>query len=164
MNSNFPIIAGVVGAPIHNASRSGKNWLAIIEPDPTAKGGVHRRFMERAREDGQYLVKRLEVAQAIEFGADAVPKREGEERRTCRWYGVIHDMTDTKLVVEHYAGAREAMEAASLLRGVLMHYDGSGGDRRERQLEAEKAQLVERIAQIDRELVAIHIMEAKPKP
>ncbi len=88
----------------------GKNWLAVIAKDPSAPGGLRRAFQEKAKGNYYYHVAGLSVADAVEFGADYYSGR-GRKSPT-RWYGVVTRITDSHLIVKHYATSAQAIVGA----------------------------------------------------
>ena len=88
-----------------------KNWLALIEKDPTKPGGLARVFWTKARGDGYYLIHRDACRGcAIELGADYYTASGRPDRH--RWYGVIVHLTDRQLVVRAFDSAAQAIDAA----------------------------------------------------
>lgn len=76
----------IVSGPAYETHRRGKNWMATIEPDPTAPGGLKRNFIDRG--NGKYLYRNsLEVGDVYEVGADYYSG--GGSKRANREYGVV---------------------------------------------------------------------------
>ncbi len=65
--------------------KRGKNWLAVIQVDPSKPGGLDRAFAAKARGDSYYMLPTLEVGAAVEFGADYYSG--GGSKNAKRWYG-----------------------------------------------------------------------------
>jgi len=105
----------LVGAPIWEKHKRGKNWSAIIAIDPSAPGGLARTFLTRAHGDFYYIVPpNLAVHTPLEFGADYYSGRGRPSRR--RWYGVVRSITPSTLTLEQYETARDAIKAAEQLQ------------------------------------------------
>ena len=88
----------------------GKNWLAVISPNPSSPGGLERSFQEKAKSDYFYLISGLSVGDAVEFGADYYSGR-GRKSPT-RWYGFVVAKAADAIVVRNYAGGKTAYKAA----------------------------------------------------
>lgn len=113
----IPIEAGVLSAPPIYENRSDrKNWMAILTPKDN--GRYDRIWVEWApgadSAKPRYLIKTLKPGVAIEFGADNKhPKRPS----TQRWYGVVVDIKETRLFIEHVATAQAALARALEIGG-----------------------------------------------
>lgn len=104
-----------VNAPIWENHKRGKNWCAIIAIDPSAPGGLARTFLTRAHGDYLYLLPPdLAVHTPLEFGADYYSTLGNPSRQ--RWYGVVRSITPSKLTLEQYGSARNAIKAAKQLQ------------------------------------------------
>ena len=91
-----------------------KNWLATIAVDPSKPGGFDRVFHAKARGDYYYLIDRLNVGDAIEFGADYY---SGSGRKSpTRWYGIVIRKTNTMLVVKQTTTGKAACKAAAKIK------------------------------------------------
>src|SRR5690554_6293932 len=55
----------MLSAPVYEGHKRGKNWMAIITPDPTAPGGVARTFVPRGRGEYYYIVSTDLVGQPV---------------------------------------------------------------------------------------------------
>jgi hypothetical protein len=91
-------LGAMIEVPIYETHHRGKNWMAIIEPDPRSPGGLHRTFVERGKGKFYYMVNELEIGQNIEFGADYYSS--GGRKNKNRWYGRITNITDTEIEIE----------------------------------------------------------------
>lgn len=105
----------LIGAPIWSADRSARNWLAIIDKDPTAPNGLRRTFAAPAHgEEFYYLAPEwLRVGAAVEFGADVQRSRRVDR---ARWYGVVTQRSDTTVTLDQYPTAARAVGAAAARR------------------------------------------------
>jgi hypothetical protein len=124
----------MVEAPVYETHQRGKNWMAIIEADPAAPGGLAREFVKRGRGRYLYIVGPEVVGKAVEIAADYTSS--GGKRHPKRWYGVIRSVTDSEIAIEEYETSAAAIMAAR-----------AGPDMAA--LEEERARLVARIAEID---------------
>jgi hypothetical protein len=99
----------LIQAPIWESRRGGRNWLAVISPNPRAPGGLDRRFLDRGRGEYLYLLNRdLRRGRPVEFGADL-----GHDRN--RWYGLVLSVSDSEVTLEHHRTARAACTAAAAM-------------------------------------------------
>lgn len=124
----------MVEAPVYETHQRGKNWMAIIEADPAAPGGLAREFVKRGRGRYLYIVGPEVVGKAVEIAADYTSS--GGKRHPKRWYGVVRSVTDSEITIEECETSAAAIAAAR-----------TGPDRAA--LEEERARLVARIAEID---------------
>ena len=124
----------MLGAPVYESHRRGKNWMAVIAPDPAAPGGVARTFVPRGRGRYYYIVSADLVGQPVEVGADYISS--GGKRSPKRWYGVVRALTSEEIRIEHYETATQAIAASR-----------TGPDRQA--LEEERSALLARLAEID---------------
>jgi hypothetical protein len=82
-----------------------RNWLAVVEEDAQAPGGVARIWCPRGRGKFRYNVRGLREGDLIEFGADAVM---GSGRRVVhRWCGEIVQVNERVLRCRHYESVTE---------------------------------------------------------
>lgn len=86
----------------------GKNWMAVIQIDPSKPGGLDRAFAAKARGDGYYLLPSLSPGDALEFGADYYSGR-GRKNPT-RWYGYVLRVEDDALIVHRCASGKTAVK------------------------------------------------------
>lgn len=100
----------MLDAPVYNAHRNTKNWMAQITLDPKAPGGIARKFCAKARGDYYYVIDGVKVGDAVEFGADYYTY--GGRKQPERWYGVVVELTEEEIVFERAADARAAIELA----------------------------------------------------
>lgn len=102
---------GLKQAPVWEAHKRGKNWMAKIAIDPTAPGGLKREWARKAFGDFTYLVERwMEPSTPVEFGADYYTG--SGKKKADRWYGVIESIDATRLRLTRYATARDAIAAS----------------------------------------------------
>jgi hypothetical protein len=102
--------------PLFEAHKRGRNWMAKIEPNPSAPGGLRREFFERARGDYYYLIPpgSLAVGDALEFGADYY---SGSGRKNARrWYGAVAAVADDRVELVRAEDGRKAVELGERLR------------------------------------------------
>lgn len=104
----------LVEVPVYCDHKRGRNWAAIIRPDPRSPGGLARRFLARARGRYYYMIEGLSVGHAVEFGADYYT---GSGRKWPeRWYGVVVEITPTRVVLIEAKTPAEAFRIARELR------------------------------------------------
>ena len=96
--------------PVWESHRRGQNWLAVIDLDPTAPGGLRRRFATKAHGDYYYMLPDLQIGDAIEFGADYYTT--SGRKRAKRWYGVVTGLSPEYVELLHCESARKACEVA----------------------------------------------------
>jgi len=99
----------MLNAPVYEGHKRGKNWMAAIQLDPAAPGGIGRNFYPSAKGDYYYIIKGLEINTPVEFGADYISGGGNRTRR--RWYGVVRTLTDSQIEIEQFPTARAAVEA-----------------------------------------------------
>lgn len=92
----------------HDHHRS-RNWVAVVEVNPTARGGLDRNFFQRAAGNVAKAVvpEWLEAGHLLEFGADYISVA-GKRTKT-RIYAVVTDVTDRYLGVQPYDSLEEAV-------------------------------------------------------
>jgi hypothetical protein len=100
----------MVEAPVYESHARGKNWMATIEADPAAPGGLAREFIRNGRGRYLYIVGPEVVGKAVEIAADYTSS--GGKRHPKRWYGVVRNVTDSEIVIDGFATADEAIKAA----------------------------------------------------
>lgn len=94
-------------APIYEQHKRGKNWLAIIDINPTKPGGLDRKFVSNANGEYLFMISELKEGQAIEFGADYY---SGKGRKSPkRFYGVIRRITENTMEIEKFKTGKEAV-------------------------------------------------------
>jgi len=100
-----------MGAPVWENHKRGKNWMATIQIDPTAPGGLRRSFVDKARgAEYFYLVSPDLLGKPVEIGADYYSG--GGNKTAVRKYGVIRILTDEKIGIELFETARGAINAS----------------------------------------------------
>jgi len=83
-----------------------RNWLARVEEDPDAPGGIRRKFMDRGKGRFKYSVELLVEDDTIEFGADRMHfSKDGRFRS--RWVGEIVGLTEDQMQVRYFKGLKE---------------------------------------------------------
>jgi hypothetical protein len=130
----------MIEVPAYEKHSRGKNWLAIIANNPKAPNGLDRVFQEKGKGPYYYMVDGLKAGDPVEFGADYYSG--GGNRQPSRWYGVITEIDDRKIIIEEYNTAEAAIKAAA---------EKQPQNERER-LEAEAERLWTRLAEIDKTL------------
>jgi len=70
----------MLSAPVYEGHKRGKNWMAIINPDPTAPGGVARTFVPRGRGEYYYIVSTDLVGQPEPLRPGPASPRRGALR------------------------------------------------------------------------------------
>lgn len=99
-----------VPAGCWESHKRGKNWLATIAADPTAPGGLARRFWDRAKGDSFYIVAgEVAAGDAVEFGADYYSGGGRPSRK--RWYGHVVRVSGEAMVVHEASTAKAAIAA-----------------------------------------------------
>jgi len=102
--------------PVYEDHKRGKNWLATIQIDPKSPGGLARVFIDRARGDSFFYIvdSWAEPGVAVEFGADYYT---GSYRKnSCRWYGVIANVTADTLTLVKSRGPKTACKDAAKMK------------------------------------------------
>ncbi len=96
--------------PVWEDHRRGKNWMAVIDVDPRAPGGLDRQFADKARGQGAaYVLPVLKPGDALEFGADYI---SGSGKRTqSRWYCYVVRVEPAYLVLRQRSTGKAAVEA-----------------------------------------------------
>lgn len=105
----------LLDAPAWESHPRGRNWLAIIRPDPQAPGGLGRTFLKRAHGKYLYHLAGLRTGQPVECGADYYSGGGNPTRR--RVYGVIESVTPDAVVWHTYATPDAAIAAAKAAGG-----------------------------------------------
>jgi len=124
--------------PIYEENKRGKNWMAIITPDPKSPGGLARKFCNKANGVYYYMIDGLEVGNAVEFGADYYT---GSGRKQAgRWYGIIKTITDDEMILIHCSNSSEAIKIS---KEFVITLDKD-------ELIKEKDKLLKRIEEIDK--------------
>jgi hypothetical protein len=125
-------------APCYVSHKRGKNWFAVIEPDPTKPGGLDRAFAAKAKGDSYYILPTLAIGDAVEFGADYY---SGSGRKNAdRWYGFVVASTAEWLLLRKIGGGKTAYKegqkwagthgtppVADLVESGLTRINGEGG-------------------------------------
>jgi hypothetical protein len=107
---------GLLDAPVWSAQKRARNWCATVRADPTAPGGMQRRFWNHGRGDiFRYIVATdLITLDVVEFGADQIAW--SGNRHPDRFYGVVVELTKDKLVLAECPSASVAFVLAEDLR------------------------------------------------
>lgn len=139
-------------APVYEGHRRGKNWLAIIDVDGTAPGGLSRRFLPTARGECLYMVEQMGLFDPVEFAGDYITGVG--TKKPNRWYGVVIAKTDDFIDVE---------EAPSGAQAVLLAKAKRTDPRAQKAaIAAERDQLLARAAKLQGEMEVLDAPEAKP--
>jgi hypothetical protein len=134
-------------APAFESHYRGSNWLAVIDIDGSAPGGLSRRFLNRGKGECLYLIEQLALFDAVEFGADYTTSMGNKQRY--RWYGVVVAKTDSEIHVE---------EASSGAKAVLRSKQAQQSIKdRAAALKTERDALVKRAADLEREIQELTI-------
>lgn len=100
----------MMDAPIFETHNRGKNWLAVIEKDPKAPGGLGRKFKDKGKGDFYYSISGLKPGDAVEFGADYY---SGSGRKNSRrWYGIVFGVDKDEIMFIKSKDANEAISNA----------------------------------------------------
>lgn len=94
--------------------KRGKNWLAVITVDPTSPGGLRRLFATRAKGSSYYMLPKLEVGDAVEFGADYYSG--GGRKNARRWHGFFLKTIAATDERSAYAVFREESDGKSAVK------------------------------------------------
>ncbi len=54
-------------APVYESHRRGRNWMAVINADPSSPGGLSREFVERGKGKYYYIVDEDIVGKPVEI-------------------------------------------------------------------------------------------------
>lgn len=91
-------------APVYKNHKRGRNWFARIYRDPASPGGIGRNFADRAHGEFYYMLPSNYLpGTPVEFGADYYSG--GGVKHSNRWYGVITERTEEKIVLEECSSA-----------------------------------------------------------
>jgi len=101
-------------APAFENHARGTNWLAVIDIDGTMPGGLSRRWIERGKGACIYLVEKIGLFDAVEFGADYMTGTGAKKPR--RWYGVVIAKTEDHLALEPAPSGKDAVLLSKLKR------------------------------------------------
>lgn len=101
-------------APVYETHYRGKNWLAVIDVDGAAPGGLSRKFLPYAKGDCLYMIEQISLFDAVEFGADYTTSMGKTNPK--RVYGVVVAFTESELVVRQYESGVDACVAARKAR------------------------------------------------
>jgi len=136
----------------------GKNWLAVIEMDPKSPGGLERIFCTRANGDYFYFTDKLAVGQVVEFGADYY---SGSGRRSpTRKYFVVAAISENGLTLK-YTDDSDKVAAFELAEQLKVQV--ASKEEKRVALEAERATLLARLAEINAELGVVEpVTEVAP--
>lgn len=100
----------MVEVPVYETHSRGKNWMATIEADPSAPGGLAREFVKTGRGRYYYIVDASLVGKAVEIAGDYISG--GGNRSHRRWYGVVRSVTDSEITIEQFETPSLAIKAA----------------------------------------------------
>lgn len=93
--------------PVYEKHKRGRNWMAIIQPNPLAMGGWDRKWLTRARgKDYFYMVTDLFQGDVVEFGADYQTSMGRKD--ASRYYAVVAEVAPTHLDLLPFKTAKEA--------------------------------------------------------
>jgi len=152
MSSTKPVVkkllvanGALLEAPIWEKHFRGSNWLALIDIDPTAPGGLSRRFLNRGKGECLFVIEQLGLFDAVEFAADYTTS-VGTKKKD-RWYGVVVALTDGHLLVERCETGVKAVLRSKEARASVQD--------RAAALRAEKEALVERAAKLAAEIAEL---------
>jgi vacuolar-type H+-ATPase subunit I/STV1 len=143
----LPLANGaILKAPVFETHYRGSNWLAVIDIDAGAPGGLSRCFASRGKGACLYAVEQVSLFDAVEFAADYTTSTN--RKRRLRWYGVVIAKTDDELVVREFPNGAEACLYAKKAR--VSPADRIRALNEERELLIRKAaNLSEEIASLD---------------
>ena len=137
----------LIEVPAYETHKRGRNWLAVIEEDPKAPGGLSRIFCERAKGKFFYMTDILEVGQAVECAGDYVSG--GGNRSPNRVYGVVSKIDDTVLEV---IVTKDASEACSLAAQMAAEPEEISGWDEIEVLRQKRADLIRQSDDVDEEI------------
>ena len=103
-------------APVYEDHHRARNWCAIIQPDPTAPGGLNRVWLPRGRGEFLYMIGRLDRFDAVEFGADYVTTLGRKWPK--RWYGVVRTLNGAEIAIEEVGSPITALLRSLELRNL----------------------------------------------
>ncbi|GEM_PF-4210589 len=132
-------MGAMVEVPIYEGHKRGKNWMAVIQPDPNSPGGLRRDFQQTAKGKYYYMINGLKIGDPVEFGADYYTG--GGKKHSKRWYGIVRD------IGEDYIEIRQCKTVDDAFNGVAQTSI--------EELEAEANKLRERIKEIEAEIEKI---------
>lgn len=99
-------------------SQQQREWLARIELEPKAPGGLGREFAGRGRGDFRFVLGEIGAGDAVEFGSYDISSR-GKHRYEERWYGAVLERTNSSIRIERYPDARAAITRARKIADAL---------------------------------------------
>lgn len=106
----------IVEGPAYTDHRRGKNWLATIESDPTAPGGLKRSFIPRG--NGKYMYRSdLDVGDVYEVGADYYTSSGRKDSR--REYGVIVENRGGSVKALRFKSSDDAIKFSRDLKNAI---------------------------------------------
>lgn len=97
----------LLDVPVFEKHHRGTNWMAILDIDGTAPGGLERRFIDRGKGECYYLIEKVGLFDPIEFGADYMTGVGRKYKK--RWYGVVTVKTDDYLLAEECTSGTKAV-------------------------------------------------------
>ncbi len=106
----------IVAGPAYENHKRGRNWLATIDTDPTAPGGLKRDFVDRGK--GRYMYRnQLDVGDAFEVGADYYTG--GGSKNSNREYGVIIEKHGGTVQVLRFKEPEDAIKFSREMRSAI---------------------------------------------
>jgi hypothetical protein len=93
--------------PIYGDTNKHKNWMAIVKPNPTAPGGLDRKFLKKARGDYYYMVSDCFTGDVVEFAADYVAYTSGKVTQA-REYAVVVEAKPDSISLLPFSDAKSA--------------------------------------------------------
>jgi len=87
----FKIYDRAVQHPCFQLGKGSKNWMALVQFDPSKRGSLNRMFFERTPARTMYIIPSyLKVGHMVEYGADSSAKNH-------RLYLEVIRLTDNEL-------------------------------------------------------------------
>jgi len=110
-----PVIMGAIqSAPLYWSGRRRASWAAQIKIAPQSPGGLARNFIIKAHGDFLYMVDKLSVGDALEFGAKET-NYAGKITERAQVYGVVRENGE-RFVVEMFDNSLDAIKVSEAVR------------------------------------------------
>lgn len=96
--------------PRYYDHKCGTNWFAVISKNPSAPGGLDRKFCQKANGPYGYMLNCLKVGDVTENAGDYTAGG-GSRSRGGRFYGVVTGISDDSVTIDQYKTSALAFAA-----------------------------------------------------